>query len=159
MILTCTNCVIKSNSVFRFPIGGVAKAIQLSIQTPAYATASGASITDMSTTSRYETLNLYTDYRIVRMYHFTFVLVLTFLNFNSIVFTANSSQVFSGVAAFSMLYFPALLTSDAGVAYTSSLIRIVCQTPRMCLCCRHKIAKIKIFVIFKKFKIRKIRNF
>ena len=37
------------------------------------------------------------------------------------------TQVFSSLAAFSLLYFPASVTTDAGVAYSSSLTRIVCE--------------------------------
>ena len=48
--------------------------------------------------------------------------------FNSIAFAANATQVFSDVAAFSVMYFPASMTTDAGIAHASSLMRIVCET-------------------------------
>ena len=59
------------------------------------------------------------------------IFFLIFLNgLSSVVFAANSSQVFSKTATFSLLYFPASLTSDAGVPYASSLMRIVWSETR-----------------------------
>ena len=50
--LTCNGCSVTANSLLRFSVGGVAQAIQLSVDTPAYSTASGNTITDSSITSR-----------------------------------------------------------------------------------------------------------
>ena len=50
--LTCTGCQITSNLALQFPIGGVAQVIQLTIQTPSFATANAELITEMTRTSR-----------------------------------------------------------------------------------------------------------
>lgn len=120
---TCTGCQITANVALQFNIGGVAQAIQLTIQTPAFATSNGESITEMTHTSRYSITSFCLSVKI-DVYCTIFCNCVGFIH--SVVFAANASQVFSGVAAFSLLYFPASLTSDAGVAYASSLMRIVC---------------------------------
>ena len=54
--LTCTGCQITANLALQFPIGGVAQAIQLTVQTPAFATASGEMITEVTSTNRYSNM-------------------------------------------------------------------------------------------------------